>query len=97
MKNAAHRHLSMPKLFRLVCDEIERIPDPVDSRGLTLGDRLASGLAVYLLRFPSLPQFDTEARRGGNPAAARRATATGCSPEPRRIRTARSSLPSRQR
>ena len=70
MKNAMRRHLSMPGLLRLVCDEFEQIPDQVDSRGLTLRDCLASGLAVFLLKFPSLLQFDTEARHGRNPAVA---------------------------
>ncbi|MDE0311680.1 MAG: hypothetical protein OXI52_05400, partial [Caldilineaceae bacterium] len=70
MKNAMRRHLSMPGLLRLVCGEFEQIPDPVDSRGSALRDCLASGLAVFLLKFPSLLQFDTEARRGRNPAVA---------------------------
>ncbi|MDE0114654.1 MAG: hypothetical protein OXN84_20520 [Albidovulum sp.] len=70
MKIAMCRHSSMPGLLRLACDEFERIPDPVDSRGLAIGDSPASGLAVFLLEFPALLQFDTEARRGGNPAVA---------------------------
>ncbi|MDE0307020.1 MAG: hypothetical protein OXI87_19390 [Albidovulum sp.] len=70
MKNVMRRQSSMPGLLRLACGEFERIPDRVDSRGLALGDCLASGLAVFLLKFPSLLQFDTEARRVRNPAVA---------------------------
>ncbi|MDE0306177.1 MAG: hypothetical protein OXI87_15070 [Albidovulum sp.] len=63
MKNVMRRHLSMPGLLRLVCDEFEQIPDSVDSRGMAPGDCLASGLAGFLLEIPLPPQFDTEARQ----------------------------------
>ena len=62
MKYVVRRHLSMPGLSRLASGEFERILDPADSRGTASGDYPLSGLAVFLLKLPSLPQFDTDAR-----------------------------------
>ena len=66
-KNVMRRQLSMPGLLNVVRDRFEKILDPTRSRGLPLSDCLMSGLAVFLLKYPSLLRFD-DAARGGDPA-----------------------------
>lgn len=51
-----------PGLLREVRKCFERIPDPVAGRKRVLADYLMSGLAVFGLKFPSLPEFDRGAR-----------------------------------
>ena len=66
-KFSFRRHLSMPGMMRMVRSSFQRIPDPVASRGLTQSDCLMSGLAVFLFKFPSLPEFDKASRLNGEP------------------------------
>ena len=54
--------VSAPGLLEAVRECFERIPDPVASRGLSLAQCLMSGLAVFGLKYPSLLQFDRDAR-----------------------------------
>ena len=61
----------MPGMLRAVRECFDRVPDPVQSRGITLSDCLMSGLAVFSLKIPSLLQFDTQVRGGGDPVQAR--------------------------
>ena len=37
---------------------IDRVPDPITPRGITLSDCLMTGLAVFSLKIPSLPKFE---------------------------------------
>ncbi len=62
------RHLSMPGLLRTTRTVFGSIKDPTARRGLSLADCLMSGLAVFLLKYPSLLQFDEEARLEPGPA-----------------------------
>ena len=55
--------LSIPGLLRQVRASFGRIEDPVVSRGLNLTDCLMSGLAIFALKYPSLLQFDRDARQ----------------------------------
>ena len=57
------RHLSMPGLLGLVRQCFETIPDSVKGRKFTLADCLMSGLAVFILKFPSLLKFDEAMRQ----------------------------------
>ena len=50
--------LSMPGRVAKMRRCFERIEDGVLSRGLSLSDRLMSGLAIFALKHPSLPWFD---------------------------------------
>ena len=70
-RDSFRRHLSMPGMLRAVRECLHRVPDPVQSRGITLSDCLMSGLAVFSLKIPSLLQFDTQAPGGGDPVQAR--------------------------
>ena len=54
-----------PALLQEAWKSFERIPDPVWGRKRDLPDYLTSGLAVFGLKFPSLPQFDRGARDDG--------------------------------
>ena len=54
--------VSAPGVLNAVRGCFERIDDPLASRGLTLPDTLMSGLAVFGLKYPSLLQFDRDAR-----------------------------------
>ena len=51
-------HLSMPDMPRVIRECLDRIPDPVGSRGLALFNCLMSGLVVLRLKIPSLLEFD---------------------------------------
>lgn len=64
------RHLSMPGLLRTVRSHFNSIPDTVEHREFSLTDCLMSGLAVIVLKFPSLLRFDQKMRGGGSPAEA---------------------------
>ena len=54
--------LSAPGLLNEVRACFSRIEDGVVSRGLTLTDCLMSGLAIFGMKYPSLLQFDHDAR-----------------------------------
>ena len=64
-KPAFRKTLSAPGLLRIVRERFDRIQDPVAGRGLTLTDCLMSGLAVFGLKYASLPRFDLDARVEG--------------------------------
>ncbi len=55
--------LSAPGLLREVRASFERIEDTVAGRGLNLTDCLMSGLAIFGLKYPSLLQFERDARQ----------------------------------
>ncbi len=54
--------LSAPGLLRLVRAEFDRIKDAVASRGLCQTDGLMSALTMFSLKYPSLLNFDQDAR-----------------------------------
>ena len=56
------KHLSKPGLLKEVRSCFEANSDEVRGRRYGLADYLMSGLAVFLLKFPSLLQFDRQAR-----------------------------------
>ena len=56
------KDLSMPGMLAEMRRCFERVEDPVASRGVTLADCLMSGLAVFALKYPSLLQFERDAR-----------------------------------
>ena len=56
------KDLSMPGMLAEMRRCFERVADPVACRGLKLSDRLMSGLAVFALKYPSLPRFERDAR-----------------------------------
>ncbi len=70
-RDSLRKHLSMPGMLRAVRACLDRIADPVDTRGISLSDCLMSGLAVFSSRMPSLLQFDRQVRGGGDPVMAR--------------------------
>ena len=61
-KRLLRKGLSAPGLLREVRACFEELDDPVSSRGLCLAEYLMSGLAVFGLKYPSLLQFDRDAR-----------------------------------
>jgi len=61
-KRLLRKTLSAPGLLREVRACFDTLPDPVRSRGLSLPEYLMSGLAVFGLKYPSLLQFDRDAR-----------------------------------
>ena len=54
--------LSAPGLLRVVRKSFDEVEDPVCARRFRLSDCLMSGLAVFGLKYPSLLQFDRDAR-----------------------------------
>ena len=52
----------MPGMLAEVRRCFERVADPVACRGVKLSDCLMSGLAVFSLKYPSLLQFEQDAR-----------------------------------
>ena len=54
--------LSAPGLLRGVRKSFDKLKDPVSARRFSLSDCLMSGLAVFGLKYPSLLQFDRDAR-----------------------------------
>ncbi len=54
--------VSAPGLLRTVRKSFDKVPDAVPGRKFRLGDCLMSGLAVFGLKYPSLLQFDRDAR-----------------------------------
>ena len=54
--------LSAPGLLRGVRRSFDKLEDPVSARRFSLSDCLMSGLAVFGLKYPSLLQFDRDAR-----------------------------------
>ena len=65
------RHLSMPGLLAIVRKVFGTVAEPIDPRGISLADALCCGLAVFILKFPSLLQFDTAMRKQEEPAQLR--------------------------
>ena len=61
-KRLFRKALSAPGLLREVRACFDDLTDPVQSRGLSLAECLMSGLAVFGLKYPSLLQFDRDAR-----------------------------------
>ena len=61
-KRLLRKTLSAPGLLREVRACFDALNDPVPSRGLSLAECLMSGLAVFGLKYPSLLQFDRDAR-----------------------------------
>ena len=61
-KRLLRKGLSAPGLLREVRACFEELDDPVSSRGLCLAESLMSGLAVFGLKYPSLLQFDRDAK-----------------------------------
>ena len=59
---AFRKELSKPGLLRLVRVCFEEIADEIRGRRFRLSDYLMSGLAVFVLKYPSLLQFDEAAR-----------------------------------
>ena len=56
------KDLSMPGMLAEMRRCFERVADPVACRGLKLSECLMSGLAVFSLKYPSLLQFERDAR-----------------------------------
>jgi hypothetical protein len=54
--------LSAPGLLRVVRKSFDEIEDPMSGRRFSLSECLMSGLAVFGLKYPSLLQFDRDAR-----------------------------------
>ena len=61
-KRLLRRALSAPGLLRVVRACFDEVNDPVSGRRFSLSDCLMSGLAVFGLKYPSLLQFDRDAR-----------------------------------
>ena len=61
-KRRLRKGLSAPGLLREVRACFEELDDPVRGRGFCLAECLMSGLAVFGLKYPSLLQFDRDAR-----------------------------------
>ena len=61
-KRLFRKTLSAPGLLRVVRACFDEVEDPVPSRKFTLSECLMSGLAVFGLKYPSLLQFDRDAR-----------------------------------
>jgi len=57
------KHLFLPGLLSRVRRCLERIKDPVTRGGIALPDCLMSALAIFGLKYPSLLQFDKDARQ----------------------------------
>ena len=60
--------LSMPGLLAQMRRCFEGVEDEVAGRGLSLADCLMSGLAIFSLKYPSLLQFEQDARGLGESA-----------------------------
>ena len=61
-KRLLRKALSAPGLLRVVRACFDEVNDPVSGRRFSLSDCLMSGLAVFGLKYPSLLQFDRDAR-----------------------------------
>ena len=61
-KRLLRKTLSAPGLLRTVRKSFDEVEDPVSGRRFRLSDCLMSGLAVFGLKYPSLLQFDRDAR-----------------------------------
>ena len=61
--------LSMPGLLAQMRRCFEGVEDEVAGRGLSLADCLMSGLAIFSLKYPSLLQFEQDARGSGGVGA----------------------------
>ena len=61
-KRRLRKTLSAPGLLREVRRSFDELDDPVQGRGLSLAECLMSGLAVFGLKYPSLLQFERDAR-----------------------------------
>ena len=54
----------MPGLLSSIHQTFAKIPDGVRHRRFSLSDCLMSGLAMFILKYPSLLQFDKQTRSG---------------------------------
>ncbi len=61
----------MPGMLRAVRACLDRVPGPIAARDFSLSGCLMSGPAAFSLKFPSLLQFDRQARSGADPVRAR--------------------------
>ena len=61
-KRGLTKTLSAPGLLCEVCACFDEVEDPVSGRRFSQSDCLMSGLAVFGLKYPSLLQFDRDAR-----------------------------------
>ena len=61
-KRLLRKALSAPGLLRVVRGCFDEVKDPGSGRRFSLSDCLMSGLAVFGLKYPSLLQFDRDAR-----------------------------------
>ena len=57
-KDSFRKDLSMPGLFREMREYLDRIPDLIDSRGITLSHCLMAGLAIFCLKTPLMLKYD---------------------------------------
>jgi len=64
-QTALRRDVSIPGLLAIARRVFNGIPDEQASEGLPLSDHLMSGLALFLLKYPSLLQFDQDSRYNG--------------------------------
>ena len=48
----------MPGLLRETRECLDRVPDSIKSRGITLSDCMMSGLAMFCLQIPSMLKYD---------------------------------------
>ena len=62
VKRLLRKTLSAPGLLRVVRACFDEVNDPVSGRRFSLSDCLMSGLAVFGLKYPSLLQFERDAR-----------------------------------
>lgn len=63
MKTRPRKHLSIPGLLNRARSHYKKIVDPLEGRTqFSLPDCLMSGLALFGLKYPSLLQFDEDAR-----------------------------------
>ena len=67
-KAKLRKALSMPGLPAQMRRCFEAVEDAVAGRGLNLADCLVSGLAMFALKYPSLLQFEHDARSLGESA-----------------------------
>ena len=53
------KHLSMPGMLSTLRECFDKVPDLINSRGITLSDCLMTGVGVFSLKMTSLRKFDT--------------------------------------
>jgi len=57
-RKAFRKTLGIPNLLRIIRQDFEKIPEKKAGCSIPLADHLMSGIAVFLLKYPSLLQFD---------------------------------------